>query len=129
MQEFGFDVIYLPPIHPIGKLNRKGKNNSTTALPEDVGSCWGIGSEEGGHRATHPQLGTLDEYRELLEEAQKRGMEIAFDFAIQCAPNHPWVKEHPQWFKWRPDGSIQYALRHILTRFGQHPFESSYLKA
>lgn len=109
IQELGFDVIYLPPIHPIGKVNRKGKNNSTTALPEDVGSCWGIGSEEGGHRATHPQLGTLEEYQKLLQEAQKKGMEIAFDFAIQCAPDHPWVNEYPQWFKWRPDGSIQYA--------------------
>jgi len=108
IQEFGFDVIYLPPIHPIGKLNRKGKNNSTTALTEDVGSCWGIGSEEGGHRATHPQLGTLDEYRELLEEAQKRGMEIAFDFAIQCAPDHPWVNEHPQFRAIYPLGTISY---------------------
>lgn len=104
-----FDVLYLPPIHPIGKLNRKGKNNSVTANDGEPGSPWAIGSEEGGHKSIHSQLGTLDDYKKLIAESTKMGIDIAFDLAFQCAPDHPYVKEHPEWFKQRPDGSIQYA--------------------
>ncbi len=107
--EMGFDVLYFPPIHPIGKKNRKGLNNAVTAQPGDPGSCWAIGSDEGGHKSIHPQLGTLDDFKALLKAAEKHGIEIALDIAFQCAPDHPWVSEHPQWFKWRPDGTVQYA--------------------
>ena len=109
IREFGFDVLYLPPIHPIGIINRKGKNNSLNAGPDEPGSPWAIGSAEGGHTAVHPALGTMEDYRHLLQEAGKHDIEIAFDLAFQCAPDHPWVKEHPEWFLWRPDGSIAYA--------------------
>lgn len=109
IEAMGFDVLYLPPIHPIGKVNRKGKNNSTTAKEGEPGSPWAIGSEEGGHKAVHPDLGTLSDYVKLIEEAKKRKINIALDLAYQCAPDHPYVKEHPEWFKQRPDGSIQYA--------------------
>lgn len=105
----GFDVFYLPPIHPIGKINRKGKNNSPTANPDDVGSPWAIGSEEGGHKAIHPQLGTLEDFQRLVKKAKDHGVEIAMDLAYQCTPDHPYVKAHPEWFKKRPDGTIQYA--------------------
>jgi starch synthase (maltosyl-transferring) len=105
----GFDVLYLPPIHPIGEVERKGKNNSTERSPADVGSPWAIGSKLGGHKAIHPQLGTLEDFKELLAEAKKRGIEIALDLAYQCAPDHPYVREHPEWFRIRPDGSVQYA--------------------
>jgi starch synthase (maltosyl-transferring) len=105
----GFDVVYFPPIHPIGHAFRKGKNNATTAQPGDVGSPWAIGSEEGGHKAIHPDLGTLDEFRSLVQKARDYGMEIALDIAFQCSPDHPYVKEHPEWFRHRPDGTIQYA--------------------
>jgi starch synthase (maltosyl-transferring) len=105
----GFDVLYLPPIHPIGKVNRKGKNNSVTAKPGEPGSPWAIGSDEGGHKAVHAELGTLEEYRKLIDEAKKYDIDIALDLAFQCAPDHPYVKEHPQWFRQRPDGTIQYA--------------------
>jgi len=105
----GFDILYLPPIHPIGEVERKGKNNSTERLPGDVGSPWAIGSKLGGHKTIHPQLGTLDDFRELLAEAKKRGIEIALDLAYQCAPDHPYVREHPEWFRIRPDSSVQYA--------------------
>ncbi|HAG80786.1 MAG TPA: alpha-1,4-glucan--maltose-1-phosphate maltosyltransferase [Cyanobacteria bacterium UBA12227] len=105
----GFDVLYLPPIHPIGTTFRKGKNNSTTPEPEDVGVPWGIGSPEGGHKAIHPQLGTMDDFKNLVAKAAESGIEIALDLAYQCSPDHPYVKEHPQWFKHRPDGTIQYA--------------------
>lgn len=107
--EMGFDVLYFPPIHPIGEVNRKGKNNSTTAQKGDVGSPWGIGSKHGGHKDIHPELGTLKDFKSLIKVAKKHGVEIAMDFALQCAPDHPYVKSHPQWFKWRPDGSVQYA--------------------
>lgn len=107
--EMGFDIVYLPPIHPIGHTFRKGKNNSTIAEPGDVGSPWAIGSEEGGHKSVHPDLGTLEDLRHLVEAAQKRGMEIALDIAYQVSPDHPYVREHPEWFKQRPDGTIQYA--------------------
>ena len=105
----GFDVLYLPPIHPIGLSFRKGKNNSPTAEPGDTGSPWAIGAKEGGHTAIHPQLGTLADFRSLVERAASKGIELALDIAFQCSPDHPWVTEHPQWFKKRPDGTIQYA--------------------
>ncbi len=105
----GFDTLYFPPIHPIGEIHRKGKNNATTASEGDVGSCWAIGSKDGGHTAIHPQLGTIQDFKQLVDAASKLGIEIAMDFALQFAPDHPWVKEHPQWLKQRPDGTIQYA--------------------
>jgi starch synthase (maltosyl-transferring) len=105
----GFDTLYFPPIHPIGEVNRKGKNNATNAAPGDVGSPWGIGSQFGGHRATHPELGTIDDFKSLVTKANALGIEVAMDYALQCAPDHPYVKEHPEWFKWRPDGTVQYA--------------------
>jgi starch synthase (maltosyl-transferring) len=109
IREMGFDVLYLPPIHPIGMTNRKGKNNALQAEPEDVGSPYAIGGREGGHMAIHPALGTLDDFRLLRDAAHAHGMEFALDFAIQCSPDHPWLTEHPEWFNWRPDGSIRYA--------------------
>jgi starch synthase (maltosyl-transferring) len=107
--QMGFDILYLPPIHPIGESERKGRNNSTDRSPEDTGSPWAIGSSLGGHKAIHPQLGTLSDFKQLLAEAKKRGMEVALDLAFQCAPDHPYVREHPEWFRIRPDGSVQYA--------------------
>jgi starch synthase (maltosyl-transferring) len=107
--ELGFDVLYLPPIHPIGRTNRKGRNNALRAQPGDPGSPYAIGSEEGGHDAIHPELGTLDDFRALVSACAQHGMEVALDFAIQCSPDHPWLKQHPEWFRRRPDGSIQYA--------------------
>lgn len=109
IQEMGFDVVYLPPIHPIGKTNRKGKNNSILCLPDDPGSPWAIGSEQGGHKAIHPQLGTLEDFRNFIKCAKELNIDIALDLAFQCSPDHPYVKQHPQWFKWRPDNTIQYA--------------------
>ena len=105
----GFDVVYLPPIHPIGKRFRKGKNNTPAARPEDPGSPWAIGDETGGHTALHPELGTFEDFQLLLTGAQRLGLDIALDIAFQCSPDHPWVREHPEWFRKRPDGSIQYA--------------------
>jgi starch synthase (maltosyl-transferring) len=105
----GFDVLYLPPIHPIGRVERKGKNNSTTPLPDDTGSPWAIGSKEGGHKAIHPQLGSLEDLKELANKASELGMDLALDLAFQCAPDHPYVKEHREWFRERPDKAIQYA--------------------
>jgi len=105
----GFEVVYLPPIHPIGTVHRKGRNNTTTCEADDVGSPWAIGSELGGHTAVHPDLGTLNDFRSLVKVCEEYGVEIALDFALQCAPDHPWVKEHPNWFFVRPDGSIRYA--------------------
>jgi starch synthase (maltosyl-transferring) len=107
--EMGFDVLYLPPIHPIGSAFRKGKNNNPTCQPGEPGSPWGIGAKEGGHKAIHPELGTLADFKRLLGKAQELKIEIAMDIAWQCSPDHPWVKEHPSWFKHRPDGTIQYA--------------------
>ncbi|MBN1527209.1 MAG: alpha-1,4-glucan--maltose-1-phosphate maltosyltransferase [Candidatus Omnitrophica bacterium] len=105
----GFDVLYLPPIHPIGTSFRKGKNNSVKCGPGDPGSPWAIGSKEGGHKAVNPQLGTLKDFRALVGKAKEYKLEIALDIALQCSPDHPYLKEHPDWFRWRPDGSIQYA--------------------
>lgn len=108
--KLGFDVLYLPPIHPIGEVNRKGKNNRTEAEADDVGSPWGIGSKAGGHKSIHPQLGNLADYQRLIRRAREEyGLEIALDLAYQCAPDHPYVQQHPQWFKWRADGTVQYA--------------------
>src|SRR5262245_54016252 len=105
----GFDVLYLPPVHPIGRSFRKGPNNSLEAGPNDPGSPWGIGSEEGGHRAIHPHLGTLADFDHLLAAAREHKIEIALDVAFQCSPDHPYVREHPEWFRHRPDGTIKYA--------------------
>jgi starch synthase (maltosyl-transferring) len=107
--QMGFDVLYLPPIHPIGITERKGKNNTTNPAPGDTGSPWAIGAKEGGHKGIHPELGTLEDFRALLLKARDKGIEIALDIAYQCSPDHPYVKEHPEWFLHRPDGSIQYA--------------------
>jgi starch synthase (maltosyl-transferring) len=105
----GFDVLYLPPIHPVGRTNRKGKNNAITCRPGDPGTPWAIGSEEGGHKAVNPQLGTLADFKHLMAEAKKHGIEIALDIAFQCSPDHPYAREHPEWFLRRPDGTVQYA--------------------
>ncbi|WP_158709583.1 DUF3459 domain-containing protein, partial [Streptomyces sp. NRRL S-15] len=105
----GFDVVYLPPVHPIGTTHRKGPDNSLTPGPDDPGVPWAIGSAEGGHDAVHPGLGTLDDFDHFVETARTLRMEIALDFALQCSPDHPWVTEHPEWFHHRPDGTIAYA--------------------
>lgn len=105
----GFDVLYLPPIHPIGHTSRKGRNNQALAAPTDAGSPWAIGSEDGGHTSIDPALGTFDDLCRLLAAAKTHGIEIALDLAFQCSPDHPWVRQHPEWFRKRPDGSIQYA--------------------
>lgn len=105
----GVDVLYLPPIHPIGRRNRKGRDGSPVAAPGDPGSPWAIGAEEGGHCAVHPQLGTLEDFDHLLEAAWRQRIEVALDLAFQCSPDHPWVKEHPEWFRHLPDGTIRYA--------------------
>jgi starch synthase (maltosyl-transferring) len=105
----GFDVIYLPPIHPIGKTFRKGKNNSFPAKPDDLGSPWAIGSLEGGHKSIHPELGTLQDFQRFLSKAADHGLEVALDIALQCSPDHPYVRQNPEWFSIRPDGTIQYA--------------------
>ncbi|NJC85645.1 alpha-1,4-glucan--maltose-1-phosphate maltosyltransferase [Planosporangium mesophilum] len=107
--KMGFDVLYLPPIHPIGRVNRKGRNNSLTTEPGDVGSPWAIGSSEGGHDTIHPELGTLADFRSFVKAASRVGLEVAMDLALQTAPDHPWVAEHPEWFTTKPDGTIAYA--------------------
>jgi starch synthase (maltosyl-transferring) len=109
IRRMGFDTLYLLPIHPIGRQHRKGPNNSLTASASDPGSPYAIGSADGGHDAIHRQLGTLDDFRTLVRAAQSQGLEIALDFAVQCSPDHPWLKQHPDWFSWRPDGTIRYA--------------------
>lgn len=109
LAQMGFDILYFPPIHPIGKTNRKGRNNVPTSGPDDPGSPWAIGCGNGGHKAIHPALGTLEDFRRLAGKAQEHGLEIALDLAFQCSPDHPYLREHPEWFKWRPDGSIQHA--------------------
>jgi starch synthase (maltosyl-transferring) len=105
----GFDVLYLPPIHPIGRTYRKGRNNTPGGGPSDPGSPWAIGAPEGGHTAVHAALGTLDDFDRLVAKAREHGIEVALDLAFQCSPDHPYVREHPQWFRWRPDGTVQYA--------------------
>ena len=109
VRDMGFDVLYFPPIHPIGLAHRKGKNNTLGAGADQPGSPYAIGSPDGGHDAVHPELGTLDDFRALVAAAADHGLEIALDFAIQCSPDHPWLREHPGWFSWRPDGSMRYA--------------------
>jgi starch synthase (maltosyl-transferring) len=109
IRRMGFDVVYLAPIHPIGRAQRKGPNNILVAGPDDPGSPWGIGGPEGGHTAVHPELGTLDDFRRFVKAAQDHDMEVALDVALQCSPDHPWVREHPEWFRHRPDGTIKYA--------------------
>jgi starch synthase (maltosyl-transferring) len=109
LARLGFDVLYLPPIHPIGRTHRKGRNNAVEASPGDPGSPWAIGAVEGGHTAVHPELGTLADFDRLVARAGALGLELALDYALQCAPDHPWVREHPDWFHVRPDGSIRYA--------------------
>src|SRR4029453_1855005 len=105
----GFDVLYLPPIHPIGRSYRKGRNNALVPEPDDPGSPWAIGAAEGGHTAVHPALGSRGDFDELVARANERGLAVALDIAFQCSPDHPWVREHPEWFRRRPDGSVQYA--------------------
>lgn len=107
--KMGFDTLYFPPVHPIGEMKRKGKNNSLVPSATDPGSPWAIGNRLGGHKSVHPELGTIEDFTELVREANSLGIEVAMDIAYQCAPDHPYVKEHPQWFKWRPDGTVQYA--------------------
>ena len=109
IQAMGFDVLYFPPIHPIGRVNRKGRNNTLTPAPDDPGSPYAIGSAEGGHDALHPELGTVEDFQHLRAACAQHGLELALDFAIQCSPDHPWLKQHKDWFTWRPDGSIRYA--------------------
>ena len=109
ISKMGFDTLYFPPVHPIGEVNRKGKNNTTVAQDGDVGSAWGIGSKHGGHKDLHPQLGSVEDFKNLIAAAKELDIEIAMDYALQAAPDHPWVTEHPDWFKWRPDGTVQYA--------------------
>lgn len=109
ISRMGFDVLYLPPVHPIGESKRKGRNNALVAVPGDPGSCWAIGSGDGGHTALHAELGSMDDFREFVDEATRHGISLAMDIAFQCSPDHPWVKQHPSWFKWRPDGTVQYA--------------------
>jgi starch synthase (maltosyl-transferring) len=109
LRELGFDVVYLPPIHPIGTTNRKGRNNALAAAEGDPGSPWAIGSAEGGHDAINPELGTWADFDAMVEAARRTGIELALDFAIQCSPDHPWLREHPEWFHRRPDGTLKYA--------------------
>jgi starch synthase (maltosyl-transferring) len=109
VERLGFNVLYLPPVHPVGTTARKGKNNAVAAEPGDVGSPWAIGAAEGGHKALNPELGTFDDFHALVREAKKRNLDIALDIAFQCSPDHPYVKQHPEWFRARPDGTIQYA--------------------
>jgi len=109
VRDLGFDVLYFPPIHPIGRTNRKGRNNALSASPADPGSVYAIGSDEGGHDALHPELGTMEDFLRLVHAAHEYDLEIALDFAIQCSPDHPWIRQHPEWFEWKKDGSIAYA--------------------
>jgi starch synthase (maltosyl-transferring) len=109
VERLGFDILYLPPIHPVGATARKGKNNAVSAKPGDVGSPWAIGAKEGGHKAVNPELGTLADFDALVKKASEKNIQIALDIAFQCSPDHPYVKEHPEWFRARPDGTIQYA--------------------
>jgi starch synthase (maltosyl-transferring) len=119
----GFDVLYLPPIHPIGTSFRKGPNNTLTSSAEDPGSPWAIGGSEGGHTAIHPQLGTLEDFRRLVQAAQQHGLEVAMDIAFQASPEHPYVQQHPEWFRMRPDGTVQYAENPPKKYQDIYPFE------
>jgi len=119
----GFDVLYFPPIHPIGHTHRKGRNNNPIANPDDPGTPWAIGSKEGGHKSIHPQLGTLEDFQSFIAKARKYDIEIALDIAFQCSPDHPYVKEHPEWFRWRPDNTVQYAENPPKKYEDIYPFE------
>jgi starch synthase (maltosyl-transferring) len=119
----GFDVLYFPPIHPIGQAHRKGRNNNPVANPDDPGTPWAIGSEEGGHKSIHPQLGTMEDFQNFVAKARQYGIEIALDIAFQCSPDHPYVKEHPEWFRWRPDNTVQYAENPPKKYEDIYPFE------
>jgi len=121
--DMGFDIVYFPPIHPIGHKHRKGKNNSGEAAPGEPGSPWAIGSEEGGHKAVHSELGTLDDFRRFVASAKNRGIDVALDIAYQCSPDHPYIKEHPEWFRWRPDRTVQYAENPPKKYEDIYPFE------
>src|SRR2546426_5769945 len=121
--EMGFDVLYLPPIHPIGLTNRKGKNNALKAEPGDPASPWGIGSDQGGHRSIHPELGNMEDFHHFVSRARDYGIEIALDIAFHCSPDHPYLKQHPDWFRRRPDGSIQYAENPPKKYEDIHPFD------
>ena len=121
--EMGFDVLYFPPIHPIGHTHRKGKNNAREAAPGEPGSPWAIGSQQGGHKAVHPELGTLDDFRRFVAAAKSRGIDVALDLAYQCSPDHPYVRQHPEWFRWRPDGTVQYAENPPKKYEDIYPFE------
>jgi starch synthase (maltosyl-transferring) len=124
----GFDVLYFPPIHPIGRTYRKGKNNALETGPDDPGSPWAIGAEEGGHTTVHPELGTLADFTHLVAKARELGLEIALDLAFQCTPDHPYVKTHPEWFRHRPDGSIQYAENPPKKYQDIYPFDFASLR-
>jgi len=119
----GFDTLYFPPIHPIGHTNRKGRNNNPVANPDDPGTPWAIGSKEGGHKSIHPQLGTLEDFQRFVTKAREYDIEIALDIAFQCSPDHPYVKEHPEWFRWRPDNTVQYAENPPKKYEDIYPFE------
>ncbi|MDQ3293526.1 MAG: alpha-1,4-glucan--maltose-1-phosphate maltosyltransferase, partial [Actinomycetota bacterium] len=123
IQDMAFDVVYLPPIHPIGEVNRKGPNNTLVTEPHDVGSPWAIGSRLGGHDAVHPDLGTIEDFDAFTAAAEELGLEIALDYALQCSPDHPWVHDHPEWFEQRPDGSIRYAENPPKKYQDIHPIE------
>jgi starch synthase (maltosyl-transferring) len=123
VEKLGFDLLYLPPVHPIGATARKGKNNAVAAKPGELGSPWAIGAKDGGHKALHPGLGTFDDFDRLVIEAEKRGIQIALDIAFQCSPDHPYVKSHPEWFRWRPDGTVQYAENPPKKYQDIYPFE------
>ena len=121
--DMGFDIVYLPPIHPIGRTNRKGRGNTLTPTESDPGSPWAIGAAEGGHDAVAPELGTIDDFVAFREEVEALGMEVALDYALQCSPDHPWVHDHPEWFQRRPDGSIRYAENPPKKYQDIHPIE------
>lgn len=121
--DLGFDVLYLPPIHPIGRSFRKGRNNAVVAQVGDVGSPWAIGAAEGGHKAVHPDLGTIEDFRRLIATAQAYGIDVGIDIAFQCSPDHPYATEHPTWFRWRPDGTVQYAENPPKKYQDIYPFE------
>ncbi|MFN2569515.1 MAG: alpha-1,4-glucan--maltose-1-phosphate maltosyltransferase [Candidatus Dormibacteria bacterium] len=121
--QMGFDILYLPPIHPIGTTARRGRNNSDAVGPDDPGSPWAIGAETGGHTAIHPDLGSAEDFAAFVAEARRLGMEVALDYARQCSPEHPWVTEHPLWFKHRPDGSVRYAENPPKRYFDIYPFD------
>jgi starch synthase (maltosyl-transferring) len=123
VEALGFDVLYLPPVHPVGVTARKGKNNAVAARPGDVGSPWAIGAKEGGHKALNPELGSFEDFHALVAAAEKRGMQVALDIAFQCSPDHPYVREHPEWFRWRPDGTVQYAENPPKKYQDIYPFE------